>query len=162
MSQFTDEQEDSHPIRHHRQWVSLGHSLLVEKEVTCTITRPYHQRGSVVVAFEFKPRATGPLKPHHPQHGCVVLFTERVNDEDPQSSSWVCCCHRSRTTWIPPSIPTSKPPHRCFIPQASLASAPVTTNTRFAIIRRQVSPTPTSLTPGHLSRTIRRPYIRAL
>ena len=32
LPQFTDEQEDSQPIHHHRQWVSLGHSLLAKKK----------------------------------------------------------------------------------------------------------------------------------
>ena len=49
---FTDEREDSQPIRHHCQWVSLGHSLLAEEEVTRPVTCPDHQCSPVAVAVE--------------------------------------------------------------------------------------------------------------
>ena len=62
--QFADKREDSQPIFHHRQWGSLGHSLLAEKEVTLPIARPYHQRGLVAVAVECEPNNTGPLELH--------------------------------------------------------------------------------------------------
>ena len=73
---FMDEREDSHPIRHHHQCVSLGHSLLAEKEVNHSVTRTDHQRGPVAVAVEYKPHTTGSLKPHRPQHVCEVLLIE--------------------------------------------------------------------------------------
>ena len=86
LPQFTDEQEDSQPIHHHRQWVSLGHSLLAEKEVTRPVTRPDHQCGPVAVAVECEPCATWPLKTHRTYQGCAVLLIERivrVNKEEP-------------------------------------------------------------------------------
>ena len=33
LKQLLDEGEDNQPIRHHHQWVSLGHYLLAEEEV---------------------------------------------------------------------------------------------------------------------------------
>ena len=66
LPQFTDDWEDSQPIRHHRQWVSLEHYLLSEKEVTRPVTLPDIQHGPVALSVEYEQCATGPLKPHRP------------------------------------------------------------------------------------------------
>ena len=54
------------------------------------------------------------------------------------------------------------PLQSCSVPQASLASSPINTNTHFASIHRQVSPTMTGRAPGHLSRLMRCLDINAL
>ena len=55
-----------------------------------------------------------------------------------------------------PYINYSTPPNSFSISQASFASCPFTLSTHLAIIRLQVSPTPTCQTPGCLSCLIKR------
>ena len=83
---FSDEGEDTQTIRHHRQWISLGHPLLPVEEALLPVARPDHQCGPVAVAVEYKPRTTRPLVAHRPHHVCAVLIIEhiaRVNEEEP-------------------------------------------------------------------------------
>ena len=162
---FTYEGEDSQPIHHHRQCVSLDHSLLAEKEVTRPITLPDHQRGPVVVSVECEPRTTGPHKLHCPQHGCAVLLIERItraNEEEPPILVLGVLLPQEPHRVDTPLISDSRPPQSFSVPQASLASAPITTNAHFSSIRRQVSTMPTGLTSGHLLRAMRRPDTSAL
>ena len=97
--------------------------------------------------------------PRRPQHGCAVLLVERIariNEEKPP------------VLLLGVLLPQNL--HRVDLPfepciQATaelLCPSGVTTKTHFANIRRQVSPTPTGLTPGHFLRTIRCPNISAL
>ena len=55
LPQLSDEGEDSQPIRHHHQWISMGHSVLNVKEVTRPISLPSHQCGPVAVIVECEP-----------------------------------------------------------------------------------------------------------
>ena len=76
---------------------------------------------------------------------------------NPQSFYWDWCAHRRLISWIPPYTPASTPIDSWSIAQAALASYPVTLRTHFSMSCRQVSPTPTGLTPGCLSSVISRP-----
>ena len=70
---------------HHLQWISLGHFLLIEEEMTHPISFPDHQCGPVAVSVECEPRTTGSFMPYLPQHGCVVILVERIvriNDKE--------------------------------------------------------------------------------
>ena len=64
-------------------------------------------------------------------------------------------------TWMAPSIPASRPPASCVVPQAALASVPATFNRHFAIMRHNVSPTPIGLIPDCLSSAISRTLMSA-
>ena len=75
---LSDGREDYQPIIHHCQWISWGHSLLTEEEVTRLISCPDHQHVPVALAVECELRTTGPLMPHLPQHGCAFLLIERI------------------------------------------------------------------------------------
>ena len=81
---------------------------------------------------------------------------------NPQSSYWVCSSQRMRIAWMAPSIPASTPPAICVVLQAAFASGPATCSRHLAINLRQVSPTPTGLIPGFLSRSITQPLTSAL
>ena len=163
LPQLLNEGEVYQTTRHHCQWISLGHSLLTKQEATCPISHLDHQISPVVVAVESEPHTTGPLMPHHPQHLCMVFLIEsiaRVNEEEPPVLLLgVLLPQKPQYVDPPPSITASIPPQSCSVPQASLESYPITTNTHFFSIRRQVSPTPTRCTPSHLLRPKRRPNI---
>jgi hypothetical protein len=80
---------------------------------------------------------------------------------NPQLSSILCKSQRACIAWMPPSMPALRPAQSWSMRQASLASAPATRRRIFAVARRQVLPTPTGRTPGHLSRAQSRPDINA-
>ena len=68
---------------------------------------------------------------------------------------------RALHEWRPLS-PSSLRSASCEFPQAAFASGPVTRSRHFVINLRHVSPMPTGLIPGCLSRAISRPLINAL
>ena len=79
---------DIDAIRNHGKPPPLGHALLVVQEVAWPIiSAPNHTLGSLAVVVKRKLRTTGPLVPDRPEHGCPVIFIERVtrvNDEKSQ------------------------------------------------------------------------------
>ena len=165
LPQFLDEGEDTQPIRHHRQWISLGHPLFTVDEVTCTVAFPHHQYGPVAVSVEYKPRNTGPPVAHRPQIGCEVLLIERIARVNEKETPVLLL-----GILLPQQPHNVDPPYNLRFQSTAellhytglLGSAPLTASTHFVNIRRQVSPTTTGLTPGHLSRPMRCPDISTL
>ena len=56
-----------------------------------------------------------------------------------------------RMAWIADSTPAGWPAHSCRAPTASCTLTPVTDITALPMTLRTISPTPTGLSPGHLS-----------
>ena len=69
--------------------------------------------------------------------------------------------NRFLIAWIPASHAASCPAYSCLLPTAFRISSCVTLRMALEIRRLSVSPTPIGLTPGHLSRAMRRQVVRA-